>query len=467
MKINMILRKATSLVLVGMFMSLLLSACSPKLSPQNSIQPMSGETAETSNSNFQQSTNNSDITVTFVEDMIAKPLPADPTLIKPDTESKDATGSPIENSFSINSEEWALSELESLKQLVLPYFDLSSPLYFGKDAAFMDYIFNRNLLDEPISAQDWEVLARAYLRFDNNDNDNQMIQMYTKSSDANGHMIRQEAVAGLMKLLSLRYPVALSGTSDDLKSSDILTDINQCDERYGTLIRFAWCNGVCDTGVVNSHAFRPYDLLTYAETFSMYNKILAGYGYPEVTGSKLPPVTPLPLPASSLAWIQQECEDYYDKLSSENAKSKIDKLQLAEKIINPDDNQEALLQAIDMQGWQKVLHEVLGLDMNDVIAYTDFDKSGYVQYDTAAVSIFKNAFKIDLYDCRDATREEMEEARIAVPFFDKAFDPSKFAQMYASGLIKGLTDDPDFSPVKYLSKAEAMLLVKRMVEAMN
>ena len=292
--------------------------------------------------------------------------------------------------------------------------------------------------------------------------------MYISDFCEGGYISRQPAVSGLMKLLSLRYPISLGGSYEDIKPSEVITDINECDEKHEDLIRQAFCEGLTDK-TVESLSFRPNEKLTYAEAISIVYRVLSKYGLPNISDE--PKSSPSPSDGldeeSTMSWMREECESYYKKLYSSNTDEdqwKIDRLKTAEIIIEPGDNINTWSTPLELVKWQCVLNEALGLDYNEVITYTTLNNDQNLKYDIAAVSIFKLAFKINSFDCREASPDEINSARLAISHFDNAFDHSKFAQMYSSGLLYGICERSDFTPHAFVSRGEAMILVKRIVE---
>lgn len=172
-------------------------------------------------------------------------------------------------------------------------------------------------------------------------------------------------------------------------------------------------------------------------------------------------------PGSEKSWMRSECEDYYEMLVSSATQQdlkRIEQLKTAESILEPGPLPEDGNAPLELDRWQRTLNEALGIDMDEVLNYTALSSSEFLTYDTAAISLFKLGFIINAFEIRDATEDEIAEARRLVPRLNEAMDISKFSQMVSSGLIRGISQMEGFSPQSPVTREEAMLLIKRVVE---
>lgn len=449
-------------ILLSLVFTLIITSCSSKFSQESKLMQKSAGDPETPASD----TVNADYNV-----VVETPATFPPDVVKVETDPavKDVlnTASPDN---STNEGHWAIKELDGLKKFISPYLTSESELFAGKESVSIlnQYVLNSSLLDEPIPVSHLETLIRCAFYFRQDDESNQFIKMYLTDFNEDGFISREAATAGMMKLISARYPISLGGNAEDFIASDAITDLNECEDRFEFLIRQAFCEGLTDQTVDASLNFRPKDSLSYGEAVSMVYRVLSKYGLYEPVQNPSPD-SDNALSDGSIEWMQNECADYYQKLQSDNQDSAVNKMNIlkkAEGIIEPGSTLESWNQPMEIEKWQSVLCDALGLNRDEVLTYTTLGQDSIFSWDIAAISIFKLGFKLNAFDIRDATEPEIESARAAVNNFDSAMDISKFAQMYASGILSGICEDPGFSPNVAVSRGETLLLVKRIVEHM-
>ncbi len=389
--------------------------------------------------------------------------------------------SPNQPQSSYTSSQKALSpvqkEIERLSIILNPYFDENSPLFIGQENKkfIQNYISKPEAFLEPLSVTDWEKFIRILFFFQTEDDD--LIQTHVTDFTADGKIKRQHALAGLMRLLSSRYSLSLGEDSESLKKSDEIVDIELVAETHRLPVRQAYCIGLADFTVEESKLFRPFDALTSGEALSMLYRIIDSLGPPVLNKEDaLKAATAEPLSTAAIneglpvEEIGKECQAYLDTLKKSGgsgSKKRLELLTKAEEIINIDYDYEGLIMPIDLEQWRQILHEVFNIELEVIEPYLAYETGGTLPYDVAAISIFKLSFLYGGYESKDASAEELEQARTAIPQFDTARDASKFAQMFTVGLLEGLYQIPGFTPQRPVSKSEALLLIKRMVEDMK
>lgn len=383
-----------------------------------------------------------------------------------------------------STEELIKSEMDKLTIKLAPYMDSESPFYVGEEHKeyLLSYLLKPEGFMEPIEAAHWEKIVRLLFLFDKEKD--KSIKMYISDFVYDKKLERQHAVSGLMKLLSMRYPLTLGGDFESLKKSNEISDIETLEDKHETLARQAYCLGLTDITVENSKAFRANSFLTRGEAASMLHRILLKLGLPAVTAEeietpvienfeKLPEADVLinPEHALTIEDIRFEYESYIKSLrepKSSKKEKKLESLIKAQAILEIDFSDENLLiESITIAQWKQILLEVFSLQAEQIEPYIYHETDGSVPFDAAAIGIFKLSWLSGGFDARDATEKELESARLAVPQFDTARDISKFAQMYSSGLLNGLYQMPGFTPQRPVSKAEAILIVKRIIENMK
>lgn len=369
------------------------------------------------------------------------------------------------------------NETDGLRYILESYLNSTNSLFIGEEnKEFLESnLLNNSSPFLPVAAENWEKIVQIIFSFE--DSNKQSLKMYILDFVTDDKIERQYAVSGLMKLLSLRYPLSIDGSVTNLQKSEAISDLNDVDEQHQYLIRQAFCLGFTDFSVDKDRLFRPFDPLNNAEAISMLYRVLSNLGLPimeqaeDTDNEQISAEENLQentLNTSSIESILLEYDNYKTSLKKSNKtsnKKRLEMLQLSEDIIGISyDEFHTVDRPLTIEKWAKILNQVFGLDTEEIDPYLRFETDGTLPYDIAAISIFKVSEKLVGYGPRDATEKELQDARVAIPQFDTARDTSKFAQMFSSGLLKGLYDIPGFTPQRPVNKTEALLLVKRMTE---
>ena len=169
--------------------------------------------------------------------------------------------------------------------------------------------------------------------------------------------------------------------------------------------------------------------------------------------------------------IQKEYHTYRASLLKTNStvsKKRLDLLRQAETIMDSGDNDEdqSYNVPITLGQWCNILYKVFDLEAEEIAPYLAYETGKTLPYDVAAISIFDHSLYVSV-NTEQPSAEVLDEARMAIPQFDTARDTNKFAQIFSSGLLEGLYQIPGFTPQRPVSKSEALLLIKRMVEKMK
>lgn len=370
-------------------------------------------------------------------------------------------------------------ETEGLRYILEPYFNNGSDMFIGdENKEFLE----SNLLNIqnpylPITAENWERVVQIIFSF--GESDQQALEMYISEFAKDNEIKRQYAVSSLMKLISLKYRLALGGDTENFQKSEVISDLDDIDDGHEVLIRQAYCLGFTDYSVEKNRNFRPFDSLNSAEAVSMLYRILSNLGFPVSEQDEKPDNEEIPsddgenlsetaFNAFSIESILLEYNEYKADLENSKkstAKKRLEMLQSAEKIIGINfDGYHAVDKPLMVDQWAKILNQVFGLESQEIDPYLSCEADGALAYDIAAISIMMSSNKLVGYSPRDANEKEIEAARAAIPQFDTARDISKFAQMFSSGLLEGLYNIPGFTPQRPVSEIEALLLVKRIIE---
>jgi hypothetical protein len=366
-------------------------------------------------------------------------------------------------------------EIKGLCLILSPYLDLENKLFAGEENA--DFL-QKTLLKientgEPIPVSDWEKAIRIIFSFENKDH--LSVNMYISDFEENGVIERQYAVSGLMKLLTLRYPdLTLESNYDNVKKSEIIPDLDDISDPYQILIRQAYCLGFADITVDSERLFRPQSPLNSGEAVSIGLPQTAHEDYLKASHTALLSSAPNTSVESFEIFSLEDITTEYDiylsnlkKLNNSTARKKLDLLRTAESIIYCGSENEIYDENLALEQWRQILHEIFGIEPEKIEPHLCYETNGTLPYDVAAISIFTLLETDKSNVAKDANSEELENARNVIPQFDTARDKSKFAQMFSSGLLDGLYQIPGFTPQRPVNKAEALLVVKRLIQKMS
>lgn len=354
---------------------------------------------------------------------------------------------------------WVYDELAEFKQRIRPIVGGDSQ-YTGiteyEKNAIRDHVLNEEYLDEAIGIEDWAILLEAVLKIPTLSRENPL-GMYAYGLATGNHIAREDAVGGMVKLLTSGY-LRGSGSAEELAPANALKDLNALSDRQSVLVRMAYSAGLVDSQT--TEYFRPRDMLTVAEAVSMLNRVIAkfniSYDEAENNGDQQPP-TPV-----RISWVDDEVQQYRDRLQK-----KLVALKTAESILveGPAGYDRGMSEPVTIAKWAEAIEHTLGiLDQEVIRNYT----TGLVQGDTvprgvAVAGLLKLLHYAGMLEARDASEKELLQAAAAFSDFAGAFDTSKLAIAYREGLVRGYPDG-SFRPGQALTRGEALLLMLNVIE---
>ncbi len=353
---------------------------------------------------------------------------------------------------------WVYDELAEFKQRIRPIAGGDSQ-YTGitghEKNAIRSHVLNEEYLDDPIGIEDWAILLKAVLKIPALSRENPL-GMYAYGLATGDHIAREDAVGGMVKLLTLRY-LKGSGSAEELAPANALKDLDALSDRQGVLVRMAYSADLVDSQTTDH--FRPRDMLTVAEAVSILNRVIAKFNisYDEAETGSEPPPAPV-----RTSWVDEEVQEYRDRLQG-----KLVALKTAESILveGPVGDDRCMREPVTAAKWAEALEHTLGIrDQQLVRKYT----AGLVQGDTvprgvAVAGLLKLLHYAGMLEARDASEKELLQAAAAFSDFAGAFDTSKLAIAYCEGLVRGYPDG-SFRPGQPLTKGEALQLMLNVIE---
>jgi hypothetical protein len=358
---------------------------------------------------------------------------------------------------------WVYDELADFKQRIFPIvssINNHEHKTITKEEWMSVYanVLNDEKLDEPIQIYHWTALIKMVLGLPE-DQTNQLLDMYAYQLAMGNEILREDAVGGLVKLLTIDY-ISGSSTADDLKGSEALKDLEQISEKQKTLVQMAYVEGILD-GTTIGH-FRPKDKLTNAEAISILYRVIKKYDT---------------LYVKTLIWPQSHWSVFEVEAHLEKVKPRGELLNLISNLIkgnNKDgESQNNLNKPINIKDWNDLLEITLDLEhskykRSDRETYTyGLSESGHITRDKAVAGIMKLLIVADVKSGKDISRDAYHDEQVAAASafidFDQVWDKSKFSIAYSEGLIFG-SEERKFYPNKLLTNAEAMVLIARIAK---
>jgi len=364
-----------------------------------------------------------------------------------------------------NDKHWVYSELTDFKQRINPCMGYQGTYsLFSEDEIEIihKFVLNEDCLDKPINTRHWAVLLNAVLKLPDTEME-KLLDLYVYNFADGDEIAREDAVGGMVKLLSVKPFINASGTMEELEPAKALRDLPDISERHDILVRIAYCNGLLDSNTFEF--FRPRDKLTYAEAISMLYRVITKYDitFDQIDKNELqePPV-PTDEKAQSV-WIDKELQSYRDKLQN-----KLVKLKTAESILldgRAGDDESLIYMPVTMEKWSETLKHVLEIDDEKVLqSYTyDLTMDKTVPRDIAVAGMLKLLHYKGIIEGRDASEKELSEAAAYFSDFNGAFDISKLAIAYNEGLVRGYPDRT-FRPNQALTNGEALMLMLNVID---
>lgn len=388
------------------------------------------------------------------------------------------------NSVALTAEEYPSplkKELDGLRYVLKPYLSAGNELFIGNyDKEYIEnYFLNPDTSNLAMPATDWERVVRLLLVFD--DENCQYVKTNITDYTIDDKIERKYALAGLMNLLALRYPLSLDADNEELQKSIVITDLETIEEKHKLLIRKAYCLGFTDFSVDETRLFRPDAFLNRGEAISMFYRIFTNLGLPSANPDDSMVIndtvnTTKDTSSSDQTQEVYSVEDiiseyYYYKNSLLKSKktadiTKLEMLYRAEKILDIDNRSQFSRNTLDINTWIFILSEVFELENEQVKACIPNNKYNILTYDVAAISIFEFPNLTGEEKPGDVDEKELIAAREAIPQFDTAEDISRFARMFSSGILEGIHKIPGFTPKRPVNNAEALLIIMRIVKGL-
>ena len=357
------------------------------------------------------------------------------------------------------------NETNVLGELLIPYLDPDNSYYVGDAEA--DFIRTILLSPDnahgPVAWDEWTKLIQ--LLFKPEKKHDNIFKKYTPTN-TDGYIERQFAISILMELLSERYTPEKEQTASD--ASNVIIDLDSVGQNEKSLILKAYYSGFTDYTLDENNFFRPKDYLSRSEAISTLCRILTNYGYPALETSAVsnePFAGENPQAAYSVESIFNECYLWVNEMNKSNNKKSAKKLETykkAEEIIFADNSSSQ--GPLTLKSWLQILDQAMGVDTAKINSTLDCGKEGILTYDMAAVSIFSFKELYGGFGEISVTNKEFNNVHDSVSQFDTSQDTDKFAKLFVSGLIDGLYQVPGFTPQRPVNKAEALLLIKRIIE---
>lgn len=177
---------------------------------------------------------------------------------------------------------WIKSELAPFKQLLVPARELTlhgrGPISVEEWEKFNSETLDVLKLNEPISTSNWATLMKLAVQMPEDAKQRALtLQAYVDDFNQQGFIHREDAVGGMVKLLSLRTMNASSHEGDP-DPQLALKDVSDINAKQLGLFHIAYREGLLDSFVKDQ--FRPKDLVTHREAVSMAYRILQKFGAP-------------------------------------------------------------------------------------------------------------------------------------------------------------------------------------------
>ncbi len=347
--------------------------------------------------------------------------------------------------FADSGEEnhWANDECIYLKEFIT---EMKPNILDQKDIAFpaedldilLKEIFNKEKLDTPITVDNWAKLIQIILKLPENDTD-KLLEMYVFGLSNDNEIRREDAVGGLVKLLSIDYLDAQVDYNDFQKFKAAIKDTKDISEKQNGLICIAYKKGILDTTVDTE--FRPKELLTNAEAISTLYHVVERYNI-DAAGDKQPD------------WALEKINEFEISRSRE--------LQII-KILRGFGEDLGFDQPVHIKSWYLIMEELISLKnplAREYIKNYTFDLSDddYIARENALISIMK----LVPADPRDATAKELSDAEGHFKDFKDIKDTSKVSQAYTQGLVNGYPDHT-FRPKEKITYGEAAIIMIRLL----
>lgn len=364
-----------------------------------------------------------------------------------------------------NEKHWVYDELADFKQKIVQVVGRDSK-YNGinedEKNIIRNEVFNEDYLDQPLKVKYWAVLLKAVLKLPD-ENNKSLLNMYVYDLATEDEIAREDAVGGMVKLLSFKPYLKGFNTAEQLEPAKALKDLQALSDRQDILVRIAYCEGLVDSKA--TEFFRPKERLTVAEAISMLYKVVTKYSITYDTSGEND-TQKSDVSANKITqgnWVDTELQNYRDRLQR-----KFVKLKTAESILldgRVGNDESVLYEAVTVKKWSEVLKHVLEIKDDKVVhSYTyGLVKGETIPRDVAVAGMVKLLHYTGQVNGRDASEQERLEASAAFIDYTDAFDTSKLAIAYHEGLVKGYPDRT-FRPKQALANAEALILMLNIID---
>jgi hypothetical protein len=174
---------------------------------------------------------------------------------------------------------WVLKELAPFKQLIVPARDTATsggPITAEEWRSFQEKVLNTPYFDEAITIQNWATMMKLAVRLPKDQADS-FLQGYVYSFDKQGKIKREDAVGGMVKLLTSQT-ISGNWSQGEANPSVTITDTKQVSDWQSPLFFIAYREGILDATVKDT--FRPQEWLTNAEAVSMAYRVMKKFGVP-------------------------------------------------------------------------------------------------------------------------------------------------------------------------------------------
>ncbi len=369
-------------------------------------------------------------------------------------------------------------EIEGLIYIIEPSLNSKSNYFIGNENK--EYIEEKFLYPDNtyflMTVGDWNKVISVL--FTAGTNEDVSIMKYLPGYKDSDLLSRQDAISSLINLLASIPSITIEEDTSAMQKSYVLSDLEEVSEEKQLLIRNAFCLGFTDLNVESTKTFQPNNYLNRNDSVSILYRVFSNLGFPITT---LPQDDNLSLITEteptlyseelfSIEKIYNEYNTYMDDLTKRGKsadKKRIDMLNKADSILTKDAEIELHTPVLSKEKFIRILHEVFGLEQEEIDIFLTYDTGDAISFDSAAIVIFTSSNLLGQATPKEATNKELEEARALIPQFDTAIDVNTLSQMLSSGLLNGIYQIPGFTPKRPVSNTEALILVKRIIESMS
>jgi hypothetical protein len=381
------------------------------------------------------------------------------------------------NSVSPDDSSPQMKETEGLIYILEASFDSQSDIFIGnenKEYLVENYLFPENKYFF-MTAGEWnKIISILFSAGDNSISARNYLSGYMENDLIN----RQDAVSSIMKVLASIPSITIEEDASALHKSYVLTDLDDLSEENQLLIRNAYCLGFTDLNIDSAKKFRPNDYLSRNDSVSILYRIFSNLGFPinKLTQNEDPSAATDTEPGGnseelySLEHIYTEYNNYLDNLfkrGKSSDKKKINMLNKAESILTKSTEIGSSSPVLSKENFTRLLSEVFGLDQKEVDQYLIHETDDAISFDGLAIIVFNSPKLLGQATPEEASQKALDEARAIIPQFDTAQDADSLSHMLSTGLINGIHEIPGFTPQRPVTNAEALIVIKRIVENMK